>query len=158
MLELLLRGYSGLVWPLFLADVACCCHSPECVNFYRSVIHHPAPWAYVLGIFIFRRCMVRHPRFSFSLASQPLSQNSTTWGSGAFVAPPFPYGSQSRSLGVSLVFPGLYSVRFTCFGFLVGGSDPSSMGVLGHSLLVCPWCYLGRFWSFNQTYPELCRH
>ena len=66
----------------------------------------------------------------------------TTWGPGTYVAPPFHWGSQSLSLGVLLVFRGLHSVGFTCFGFFVVGSAPPSLGVLGHAFLVCPWTYL----------------
>ena len=74
MLETLLRGYIGLLWPFSETTwiVGGVHWNAWILN--SSVVHHPAPWAYVCGIFIFRRCMVWHLQFFLSLASQPLSR------------------------------------------------------------------------------------
>ena len=82
----------------------------------------------------------------------------TTWGPGASIAPPFPWGSYSRLLGASLVFPCLNSVRFTLLAFFVRGFAPSSMGVIGHAFLECPWCSLARFQRTSWDLPCALSH
>ena len=62
-----------------------------------------------------------------------------------------PWGSLARFLGTSLVFPGLHYVCFTCFGFFVKVSALSSLHVLGHAWLACPWPSLERFLSALQV-------
>ena len=48
--------------------------SPDCMDFYWGVLHHPAPQLSACIIFIFRRCMVQHFQFLILLASQTLTQ------------------------------------------------------------------------------------
>ena len=49
--------------------------SLDCVDFFLwGVVHHPVTRSSAHGLFIFRRCMVRHLQFLLSLASQTLSQ------------------------------------------------------------------------------------
>ena len=126
-------------------------HWNACI-FYWILVHHPTPWSSVRGIFIFRRCMVQHLRFFISLDSHMLSLMNHL-GSGMYVAPPLPWGSQAYSLCASPVLPRLYSISFIIFGFSYGGSTPSSLGVLGQAWLVFPWGYLERFLSAFRALP-----
>ena len=71
----LTRGYIGLVWPSsYLTWLGVSVHRTTWIYLNRGVFHHPVSWSSDCGIFIFRRCIVRHPQFLFFLASQSLSQ------------------------------------------------------------------------------------
>ena len=115
--------------------------------FYQDVIHHPAPWLSVHGIFISRRWLVGHLQFLISLYSRSLSLMEHLRYRRVYCASNslgVPGALDWRAclawlLGASLVLPGLHSVRFIGFGFLSGGSTPSPLVILGHSCLACPW-------------------
>ena len=96
-------------------------------------------------LFLEGACSETFNFFFFRLLSHyPLC---TTWGSRASVVPPLPWGYQTHLFGASLLLPGIHSVRFIHFGFFAGGSAPTSLGVLGHTCLACPWRSLVWFLS-----------
>ena len=79
--------------------------------------HHPAPWASAHGLFILEGAWSDTFDFCFRwlLSHCPLW---TTWGSGASIVPPIPWGPHAHLLAVSFVFPGLLFVSFTWLVFL----------------------------------------
>ena len=63
-------------------------------------------------------------------------------------------GIPGALLGASLVLRGLHSIIFIIFGFFAVGFAPSSLGILGHACLACPWCYSTRFISTSRALPS----
>ena len=59
--------------------------------------------------------------------------------------PPLYWVSQSRSIGVSFVFPGLHSIWFIGFGFLDGVSAPSSL-----------FCHQARLLDISLAFFGVC--
>ena len=117
--------------------------------FNHGVFHHPVSRTSAGGIFIFRRCMVRHLRFLLSLASRPLSQIDYLRARHVYCA--------SVSLGVPVTLAlrvlSIHSVSFSCLGFFGRVYAPPSLGALGHVFLACPWpsleCFLSAFWAMT---------
>ena len=83
-----------------------------------SVVHHPTCWAYALGIFIFRRCIVWHFQYFIAcLSIVSIQDSSDIW---RFCSDSTSLGFLARSFGKSLVFPGFHSMDYS--SWFSGGS------------------------------------
>ena len=120
------------------------------IGFYWGMVHHPDPWAYACGIYIFRRCMVWHLWFLLSLASRPLSLMEHLRFSHVCCA------CTSLRIPVALAwcFIGVLWYTFCQIHQLCifpGDSDLYYLGVLRYTFFACPWSSLASFLSNLQV-------
>ena len=143
--------------------------SPDCVDFYQGVFHHPVSRASARGIFIFRRCMVWHLRFLISLDYNLLHLWFLEDPRNTRLAHPWCYlysiplaSSESvlLLLEACYVFAGSYwayliGIYLAFFGFHYGAPAWRVSGVPCYSRLLVCWRFSGALNLLPIVWPDV---